>query len=294
MGVAKSGTTNLHSLLAAHPQVFMSTPKEPHFLASPMATPAAAYALNTVHDETSYLALFANATEPIRGEASTSNWWWPRMARRIDSFSPGARVIVVLRDPVDRAFSHYLNDLRDQHEVRPFKDTLVDERPGEAAMRWGDPLIRIELGFYADRLRGFREVFGERLLPLVYEELFASGHDPLAEIAPFLGIDPTPPRDTAPGSAARNSHRMAKGGVAQAILRSRAVRQVARRVLPAGARARGYEAMLRSAPRPQLDPISASRLADLYRRDAAETEELFGGPLPWLGKGATPTAGDRS
>jgi hypothetical protein len=285
--VAKAGTTNLHTLLASHPDVFMSTPKEPHFLATPEATPEAAYALNAVRDEAAYLHLFADATEPLRGESSTTNWWRPATAARIDAFSPGSRAIVILRDPVERAFSHYLNDVRDSHESRPFDATIPTARPGPASLRWGDPLIRAELGFYADRLQAYREVFGERLLVLTFEDWLAEPGAVLEQISSFLALEPDLSTEAA-SLGGTNSHRAVRGHLSGYALRSPRLRKLGRRLVSSALRARAYDAMMKKAAKPPLEPVAERQLRQLYASDTAATSELLGRPLAW--KSAVTTA----
>ncbi|MFT3865061.1 MAG: sulfotransferase [Solirubrobacterales bacterium] len=279
VGVAKAGTTNLHSLLARHPQVFMSTPKEPHFLAAPQTTQEAAHTLNVIRDESSYISLFADAVEPIRGESSTTNWWRPETAARIDAFSPGSRVIVILRDPVERAFSHYLNDVRESIESRPFGETLTDSRPGEGALRWGDPDIRIELGFYADRLAAYRETFGDRLLVLFADDLFADADAQMRAISEFLGLT----RDSLISSSdhGTNAHRMPRGRLARRALRSPLIRAAGRRIVPSRVRQRAYELLMHDVAKPRMDPRSRERLRRLYAADSAKLESVLGCPPRW-------------
>jgi hypothetical protein len=296
-GVAKAGTTSLHSLLARHPQIFMSTPKEPHFLAGIDAAPEAAYTLNAIRDEDAYLGLFAEASEPIVGESSTSYWWREETADRIDSFSPGAHAVIVLRDPVQRAYSHYLNDVRDSIEDRPFIETLVPDRPGESALRWGDPAIRIELGFYADRLQHYLDVFRERLLVLLFEDFIADPNRSLSEIFAFLGVTETlPAEDRAPGAAEAqgNPHRMPKGRLSRGLLRSRLVRRIGRRVLPPHLRSRAYESLFAQTEKPAIDGRAVASLTDLYAADSARVERILGRTLPWpTNAPATPVREER-
>jgi hypothetical protein len=267
-------------LLAHHPEVFMSTPKEPHFLAAPEATPEAAYSLNAVRDEASYLRMFYGATESLRGESSTTNWWRAETAPRIDAFSPGSQVVVILRNPVERAFSHYLNDVRDSHESRPFDATLPDERPGLRALRWGDPLIRVELGFYSERLRAYREVFAERLLVLFSEELFAEPAVQLQVVTDFLKIQ-HPPASSPTSIDGTNAHRMPRNRLARRVLRSGGIRRAGRRLVPQRLRDRGYESLMRGQAKPEMDAESRARLELLYADDREELTRMLGRSVPW-------------
>lgn len=281
VGVAKAGTTSLYALLSAHPDVYMSPRKEPHFLAAVSAVPRAAYTLNRVESQSEYLRLFRSATtERVLGEASTTYWWnADATARRIEELSPEASVIIMLRDPVARAYSHYLNDLRDGIEDRPFADTVPAQRPGERSLRWGDPLLRTELGFYSARLQEYLNVFGDRTRVIVYEDFFASPEESLPDVLRFLGLARSPAGST--DEQPENPHRLPRGALARSLLSSRVVRRLGRVLLPADARRRAYEALFRPAAKPKMDSGAAQRLRDLYRADTARVEAILGGSLPW-------------
>jgi hypothetical protein len=280
VGVAKAGTTSLHIALDRHPDVFMSTPKEPHFLSAPKAAPEAAHILNATREEGSYLDLFASAVEPIAGESSTSYWWDERTAERIAGFSPGARVIIALRDPVQRAYSHYLNDTRDAVESRPFAATLPARRPGPDALRFGDPLLRTELGFYAERLSYYLDVFGERAHVVVFEDFQRDPDAVLDGLLSFLELPPAPER-LSPAASSANRHRMPRGRAARSLIRSPAVRRGARALLPHRLREAVYESMLRPAAKPELPDSGTRTLVRLYDEDTAAVEGILGRSLPW-------------
>lgn len=112
IGAAKSGTSTLYSYLAAHPQLFMSTPKEPCFFDADVAWERG---LDW------YRGLFAGARpEQLCGEASTNYTRWPQVPdvpARISELIPDCRFLYLVRDPAKRAFSHYVH--RHTRELYP-------------------------------------------------------------------------------------------------------------------------------------------------------------------------------
>jgi hypothetical protein len=115
VGAAKAGTTSLVTYLREHPQVFISQPKEPHFFASDFPR------YQAIDDEQRYLALFAAVRGEHRavGEASTSSMYSRCAMGRIQQFQPDAKIIALLRNPVDMvhaAHAQFLH-LRDETEV---------------------------------------------------------------------------------------------------------------------------------------------------------------------------------
>ena len=122
IGAAKAGTTSLHHHLNRHPSVFMSTPKEPSYFA---------YDERYARGDGWYLSLFENAKDKqICGEASTNYTNWPRYpdsAERMHALLPDIKLIYIMRHPVERAYSHYLqliDNIRVRDSGHKFTDTF--------------------------------------------------------------------------------------------------------------------------------------------------------------------------
>src|SRR5690606_21491926 len=128
VGAAKCGTTSLADYLAQHPDIFMPSLKEPNFFASEGAAPvpkgpAPARVLNelwynwSAGSETEYWALFrAAANYKAVGEASVRYLYFGDSVKRIKATLPNVRVVVVLREPVARMYSHYNMNVQKQIE----------------------------------------------------------------------------------------------------------------------------------------------------------------------------------
>ena len=135
VGAAKSGTTTLSKMLEAHPEVYLSPIKEPNYFSKDILPekfepvyrkntffadktyfsqkPLKKVHLSFVREEKEYMALFEDAgNEKAIGECSTSYLYSSEAAEEIRKFQPDAKIIVILRNPVTRAFSHYLMGLR--------------------------------------------------------------------------------------------------------------------------------------------------------------------------------------
>lgn len=135
IGASKCGTSALHRYLSFHPQVSMSTTKEPCYFVDPSelktAWPAMAR-LAESHDLDAYLSLF-DTEEPVkyRGEASVYYSQAPHRsgcARRIHEFAPQARLIYLVKDPVTRTIGHYWQRAKELQETLPL-DSAVRENP---------------------------------------------------------------------------------------------------------------------------------------------------------------------
>ena len=186
IGSMKAGTTFLWTLLAAHPSIFMSEPKEPCYFVDPKD-------LQTVFpwmwrrgywkSEQNYLRLFeASGDAPVVGEASVFYSYLPMapgVAARISRFNPDARLIYLMRDPVERTISHYWHNVRYFGEHRPIERAIQD-----------DPQY-LEVGNYARQLPHYFEHFErERILLLTFEQLTENPAATAAAVFDWLGLDP--------------------------------------------------------------------------------------------------------
>lgn len=195
VGVAKAGTTTLHRLLESHPSICMSTVKEPHFFTENIRDMGIRDThTSLIKDESEYLGLFEQCEETqYRGESSPSYFWDEGAATRIKEKSPDSKIIVVLRDPIARAFSHYHMEYQAEREKsRSFYKALKEDARRENK-GWGISRLYVELGHYADSLKHFYEVFGrENVLVLFFESAFSDLIETMAKVQTFLNLKPFP------------------------------------------------------------------------------------------------------
>jgi len=112
VGAPKAGTTALHAFLDKHPEVCMSSDKEPNYFShEEIEKQNLYYKKANATSEEQYLKLFqADFKNKISGEASVSYLFYPQVASKIKNYQPDAKIIISLRQPVKRAFSHYQMD----------------------------------------------------------------------------------------------------------------------------------------------------------------------------------------
>lgn len=205
LGTQKGGTTSLHEYLCRHPRVSPSTSKEVHY-----------FDLAYDRGEGWYRAHFHPRRNPgeITGESSPYYLFHPRVPERVAADIPGVKPIVILRDPVDRAFSHHNHEVALGFEQLSFEDALAAEPArlgGEEERLLADPRYRsfahrhyayLERSRYADQLeRWFRHFDRDRFLILGSEELFAEPAGTVEAAQRFLGLTPEVPDDLSPRNA---------------------------------------------------------------------------------------------
>jgi hypothetical protein len=278
VGAAKAGTTSLYSELARHPAIYMSPMKEPHFFSriQPAASKEAFFP--HLRDEEEYLALFRGATnESILGEASTSYLWDTHAAERIKRAVPEARILIMLRDPVDRAYSQYWNDVREGLETLPFLDALRrEQRSGPGG--WGVSSLYIDCGLYSEQVARYLDRFGPRVRVLFFEDYVGDPASGIADVLSFLGLRPP---DAGPEAGRRNPTALPRNRLGAALLGSGRVRRIARATVPRSVRSRLRGALLKEASPPPMDPAARALLTEVYGPESARLAELLGRPLPW-------------
>jgi hypothetical protein len=198
IGAPKAGTTALHVALAQHPRVFMSRTKEPkHFLTDGLPPtgggPGDAKTFREyVWSRADYEALFTTAQEGgMRGESTPFYLYDHTAQQRIISAVPGARMIALLRDPIDRAHSNWTHLW--SAGLEPESDflracALEDTR---AAKGWAPFWRYLDLGRYGEQLRRLYSIVPrEQVLVLRYRTLREQPAATLDAIFGFLGVEP--------------------------------------------------------------------------------------------------------
>lgn len=194
IGAAKAGTSALYSFLGQHPQVFMSANKEPRYFSFAGATldPAHPIHATTVTRLEDYVKLFEESGDAVAiGEASPSYLFNPAAPPRIKEMIPNVKLLAILRNPADRAFSHFM------HFVKLGWETTYDFRQALNAVEgldhngWFPRKDYLSFGFYGEQLARYYERFDRtQIKVLIYEEFRAAPEPALKEIFGFLNVDP--------------------------------------------------------------------------------------------------------
>jgi hypothetical protein len=205
VGAQKAGTTSLYAYLRAHPNVLPAAFKEVHFFdtcewdAGPEA-----YRANFPLKVHMALARRLSRRPVITGEATPYYLYHPLAAERLAATAPDAKIIILLRDPVERALSHYWHEVRGKRETLPIREALQAEearlRGREDALVGGEPpcqhLDHRNFSYrarsrYSAQVARYLELFpADHVLVLQSEKLFGDDPDAKAQLADFLGLPP--------------------------------------------------------------------------------------------------------
>ncbi|KUO96439.1 sulfotransferase family protein [Ferroacidibacillus organovorans] len=196
VGAAKSGTSSLDRYLAQHPEIYIPTKKEAHFYSIPdfpeRFTGPGDEGMNdeTIRQRADYEALFdARTDEPAVGESSVFYLYYPGTAARIYADNPEMKIIIVLREPVARAYSAYMHLIRDARETLSFEDSLAAEE--ERKKKGFEPMwLYRDLGRYSEQIERYLDVFGaERLHVMLFDEFTKQSKHYVRGVFRFLGVD---------------------------------------------------------------------------------------------------------
>jgi hypothetical protein len=198
IGAPKAGTTALHAALARHPQLFLSPVKEPKFFlgdgqpSTRIAGPGDAHsAQEWIWARDDYEALFDAAPRgALRGESTPFYLYDPAAHDRLHELVPDAKLIAIVRDPIDRAYSNWMHAWSDGLEpISDFYEACEAECDRITA-GWGHFWHYRRMGLYGEQLEHLLTRFPrEQVHILRYRELVDAPHETLDRISAFLGVD---------------------------------------------------------------------------------------------------------
>ena len=190
VGTQKGGTTYLYELLKRHPQVFLAEPKEQHF-----------FSLHWQRGVDWYRRQFASAAESqICGEITPYYLFHPEAPARIQSLLPNVKLIVLLRDPVERALSQYFHSRRLGLDHLDLEEAFAAEasrlRNSAEALKQGLPHLSHQQHSYLSRSRYEEQLWRfdqyvapDQILLLKSEDLFSKPKPVWEAIIKFLGLN---------------------------------------------------------------------------------------------------------
>lgn len=271
IGAMKSGTTTLHELLAQHPQISMSEPKEPCYFVDPGQLQKLwpeMWGMGFWKSEPSYLALFGDKPGAlVLGESSTDYAKRPKIdgvVERIAAFNPEARFVYIMRDPVERTLSHYWHMVEHRGERRAPLQAIRE-----------DPHYT-EVSYYAYQLQPYLERFGRsRVHALTFESLKRDPQTAVRAVFEWLGVegDFIPQALSAARNATPEGVRQKRAGMGVLDrLRHSAVWDAVGPVIPPALRRVGVAMVERKIPRREVDMRDV--IEHLRPRQQAQTREL--------------------
>lgn len=213
VGANKGGTTSIYHYLKQHPQVYLSPVKEPHFFSSDIdinlfknefaqnklqdiekyvnGDMKQEYHAAFIRDEEQYKKLFKQvADQKAIGELSTSYLYSRTAAAEIKKLIPECKIIICLRNPIERAFSHYrMNLWTGNSNEFDFAKALQDDY-NHIPKVWGNAHLYTEIGMYYEQVKRYLDLFGSEQVKIIFtEDMKKNAAGVIKELYEFLGVD---------------------------------------------------------------------------------------------------------
>ena len=290
IGAAKSGTSAIYHYLKQHPQIYMSPIKEPYFFAFEgeklnFQGPGLTINESSIKEIESYRNLFQGVSDEVAiGEASTLYLYIPKAPTLIKQYVPNIKLIAILRNPVDRAYSSFMHLIRDQQEpITDFAQALKAEE-SRIQNNWGFLWRYQDIGFYSVQLKRYFEKFDRSQIKVyLYDDFKNDPVSLLQDICSFLNVDENFMPDM---SIKRNVSGVPKSRLLQNFLRKKPspLKGVLKTFIPysVGDKIRGY-LLSKNLAKTELQPQVRKQLLQVYREDILKTQDLIGRDLSkWL------------
>ena len=279
IGVAKAGTTSFFHYLDQHPQIFVCDIKATNYFGYEdardwkWADEGDAPLLQNFPVRTleAYEAVFSKASNEIAiGEVSPQYFRCPNAARRIHEYAPNVKLVLSMRNPVDRAFSGFMMRTRRGEAVKGFYEELTPQSS------------HVKEGFYYHRLKRYLDLFPrEQIKIYIFEEFKKDATGTIVDLYSFLGVDTTFQPDT---TVKYNPGAVPKVRLLNKLFYHPKLINMTKSVVPERVQGMLKQILeLNLATTPKMPPDLRAKLLGIYREDILGLEELLSRDLSiWL------------
>lgn len=270
VGAPKSGTTSLYHYLKEHPEICMSKEKElDYFSHNCVDEMKNYYKSNPITNYDDYLSQFESVSgEKVFGEGSVSYLFYPNVANEIREYNSEAKIIIMLRNPIDRAYSHYLMDYK-LGLVSDSLEEVINQKEG----KWSKVHYQqfIELGLYYQQVKRYIDVFGcENVHVIEYESFKNNTAGEVRKVFDFVNVDDT----HLPNVVVHNRFMMPKRLWVKKLYSLVWFRKILSRIFPEKG-IRIIKAIFFEKGKPKLSLELRKKLLKIYEEDIAALEVLL-------------------
>ncbi len=290
VGAPRCGTTALFQYLGQHPDIYLPRGKELHYFSYEYlkenskgpGDDSVLAALPATFQE--YKAYYVDIEkERAIGEISPSYLYWSDSSERILAELGRVKIIITLRDPVDRAFSQYMHLVSTFRETLGFYDALMEEQHRKH-LHWGDIWWYAEHSLYTDKVEKYISVFGtNNVKVIIFEDFIHDKSKALRDLFEFLEVDTDFICDT--------SRRYNVSGVPHfrfirdLLTKPNIIKTAAKKIIP-GTKIQQYIAAsiqkINKREKPEMDSRSRTYLVEYCKHDVERLNALLDRQLPWM------------
>jgi hypothetical protein len=306
IGAAKCGTTTLYDFLEQHPDVYMSPIKEPHFFCSDIRIEnfsdeykkyvysrginiqdyvagdmSKKYWEWYVDDFTTYLKLFKNVTnQKAIGEISNGYLFSTISATEIKDKYPQAKIVMILRNPVSRAYSHYLANVRDGRATLSFRDELEADLK-KSNKGWCISHNYVEMGMYYQQVKRFMDAFpNNQILIFLNDDLKTDANAVGKKLFDYIGVDANASINY---SNKQNEAKMPKWTGLIKFITQTGLKRKLFRALPARMQANVKPFFFKEGKIPKMSEEDKQWMIALFKDDIEKTQALINRDLSnWM------------
>ncbi len=288
IGAAKAGTTALHNYLQQHPQIYLTPDKETNFFAFEgididfQGIGDEALKKFSITDLATYQKQFIAVTnESAIGEACPLYLYHSESAKKIYHYIPNCRLIIILRNPIDRAYANYLHLIRDGREPLQDFNQALELEPQRIANNWEWFWHYIQVGYYSRQIKRYYDLFKRQKIAIyLYEDLTASPINLLQDIFRFLEVDNNfiPDFSIRPNKSGIPKNKL----LHQLLMKPNPIKSLFKPLFPASIR---QKIQHRNLAKPQMSSETRQKLTQLFREDILACQDLIQRDLSsWLGE----------
>ena len=273
VGAPRSGTTTLHEMLDRHSDVFMSKVKEPNYFSTPPIPERHRQVLGATQDKKEYLSLFDGASnQKYIGEGTTHYLSDYEAPKRIHNASPDAKIIAIIRNPVERAYSAFLLLGRRGGNGMTFYETIKKQIADDKNKNtFGNFAVQ---GQYSKQLKNFYKYFKKKdVLVLSFEDLKKNPDLIKEQLASFLDV---PVEGFSEDHVEKNAYQEPRNAVTKAVLKNPLVTKYAGRILPKSTiRFFRNKVFLKQAKKQPMDEQSRKLLENYFTDELQKFDSLL-------------------
>ena len=276
VGAPRAGTTALYEYLQGTPGVFLPKIKELNYFSQSIDKK---YFLIAVRDKKKYLNYYKNVSNEIAvGDCSPSYLRDILAPNLIHDVNPDAKIIIMLRNPIERAFSHYLTLIAYGTITASFNQAIKDGIMGK-----NEYCKRIiNSGLYYEQVKRYCDTFGKNQVQIfIFEEFVKDMQKGVKKILDFLGVKNDPPSSIDDGMI--NKFALPKSKLMAMALRNNKLRKIARKTIPNSFLLKlSILIQAKDTEKPEISLEDRKLLEDFYRPDVLKLEDFLNKKMTWF------------
>jgi len=278
-GAPKCATTNISYYLSLHPDIFISELNEPYYFCK-FDVPDDFERASMIRDFDKYLNLFKKARNyKVVGEATSTYLMCPSASSEIKKAFPDSKIIISIRNPIERAHSSYFSNLFRSNQKISFSK-MIHMHNSEVRSKKFNVYNIILAGLYTEQVKNFQKYFdSNKIKIIIFEEYIKNIEGTIRSILNFLDIDEKIELSEQP----KGAYRVPKGTLPRVLMNSKLFRTTATKLVPTITRQKfGDRFMFKQTTKPQMSVEDRMSLKNIYEQEVKNLEQLLDKKLPWV------------